>query len=73
MAQSPRKTDRPTSGAPDFEGNPLDMTDEEFDAKAREGLRHYRETGLHLTHEEVKEWMRQRASGNRVPMPKLHT
>jgi predicted transcriptional regulator len=53
--------------------NPLDMTDEEFWAGARESVRHYEETGLHLTHDEVKEWMRQRALGNRIPMPKLHT
>lgn len=53
--------------------NPLDMTDEEFRAKAQESRLHYKETGLHLTHDEVKEWMRQRALGNRIPMPKLHT
>ena len=28
--------------------------------------------GLHLTHDEVKDWMARRARGERAPMPKLH-
>ncbi|MBI4923613.1 MAG: hypothetical protein HY834_17875 [Devosia nanyangense] len=51
----------------------VEETEEEFWATARESLRDYRETGLHLTQEEVEEWMARRARGDRAPMPKPHT
>ena len=73
MSNPSRKTKELTLEEIEALPNPLDMTDEEFEAKSRESLRHYQETGLHLTNDEVKEWMRQRALGNRIPMPKLHT
>jgi 23S rRNA G2069 N7-methylase RlmK/C1962 C5-methylase RlmI len=73
MATSRNRAQQPAPGSPDVAGNPLDMTDAEFEARALDSLRHYRETGLHLTHEEVREWMRQRASGKRIPAPKLHS
>lgn len=41
--------------------------------EAREAHRHYVETGLHLTPDEVEDWMARRAKGERIPMPKLHT
>jgi len=41
--------------------------------KMRAAHEEYERTGLHLTHEEVKEWMAKRARGERAPMPKLHT
>lgn len=72
MSQSTHKSKSPV-GETATERNPLDMTDEEFAAKADESWRHYKETGLHLTQEEVEKWMEQRARGERVPMPKLHT
>lgn len=33
----------------------------------------YENTGLHLTQDEVREWMEKRARGDRVPAPKPHT
>lgn len=33
----------------------------------------YQRTGLHLTQEEVRDWMARRARGERAPQPKLHT
>lgn len=33
----------------------------------------YQRTGLHLTREEVEEWMARRARGERAPMPEPHT
>jgi predicted transcriptional regulator len=41
-------------------------------AQLEESHREFEETGLHLTQEEVKEWMAKRAAGERAPMPKLH-
>lgn len=73
MSQSSRKPSPPKKPGADLGRNPLDLTDEEFAAGARERLRHYRETGLHLTHEEVVKWTEQRSCGERVPMPKPHT
>lgn len=39
----------------------------------RDAHEEYQRTGLHLTQDEVREWMAKRASGERAPMPKLHT
>lgn len=58
---------------PDALPNPLDMTDEEYWEGARDSVKHYEETGLHLTQKEVEDWMKRRSRGERVPMPKLHT
>jgi hypothetical protein len=33
----------------------------------------YQRNGLHLTQDEVREWMAKRARGERAPMPKLHS
>lgn len=39
----------------------------------REAHEEYQRAGLHLTQDEVRTWMEQRARGERVPRPKLHT
>lgn len=41
----------------------------ELDERSRE----YKETGLHVTHEEAMEWLERRARGERVPPPEAHT
>ena len=41
-------------------------------AEMRAAHEDYQRTGLHLTQEEVEEWMARRARGERVPVPKLH-
>jgi predicted transcriptional regulator len=33
----------------------------------------YQRTGLHLTQEDVEEWIAKRAKGDRAPMPEPHT
>jgi predicted transcriptional regulator len=48
-------------------------TEEEFWASVEASHRDYQETGLHLTHDEVVEWMEKRLRGERVPMPEPHT
>lgn len=48
-------------------------TPEEELAMLDERSREMDETGLHLTHEEVSEWLRRIAKGERVPPPKAHT
>lgn len=73
MSKPSRKSQELTIEEIEALPNPLDMTDEQFLAGARESARHYEETGLHLTHQEVKDWMKRRARGERVPAPKLHT
>jgi len=45
----------------------------QFLKDAEESWRDYQETGLHLTGEEVNEWLRRRARGERVKMPEPHT
>ncbi len=42
-------------------------------AELREAHRDFQETGLHLTQQEVEDWMARRARGDRAPMPKPHT
>jgi predicted transcriptional regulator len=39
----------------------------------RDAHEEYQRTGLHLTQDEVREWMEKRARGERASMPKLHT
>ncbi len=42
---------------------------------ASKALQHYKETGLHTTHEEMKEWVesfKTTTPDNRKPMPKPH-
>jgi predicted transcriptional regulator len=41
--------------------------------KLRAAHEDYQRTGLHLTQEEVEEWMAKRANGDRAPMPEPHT
>jgi len=48
-------------------------TDDEMRADAEESFRDYQETGLHLTNEEVMEWLERRANGEDVPLPDPHT
>jgi predicted transcriptional regulator len=47
-------------------------TEEEFRQEARRAVREYRETGLHVTHEEAMEWLEKRARGEDVPIPEAH-
>src|SRR5690606_7484561 len=48
-------------------------TDEEVRADAEESFRDYQETWLHLTNEEVMDWLERRANGEDVPLPDAHT
>jgi predicted transcriptional regulator len=48
-------------------------TEEEFRQRAEQALEHYRRTGLHLTNDEVVEWMDRIIAGENPPMPKPHT
>lgn len=48
-------------------------TDDEWLAELNDRSREHRETGLHLTHDEVSEWLRKVAKGERPPRPKAHT
>lgn len=44
----------------------------EFRAEAERRLRHMRQTGLHVTHEDAMEWLLRRSRGERLPLPKAH-
>lgn len=49
--------------------------EEKREAWRQEGMaawEHYQRTGLHLTNDEVKEWLAQLAAGNRVEPPSCH-
>ena len=48
-------------------------TEDEWLAELQDRSREYRETGLHLTQEEVSDWVRKVARGERPPRPKAHT
>ena len=48
-------------------------TDEEIAADLEESARDYETTGLHVTNDEVLEWLERRANGEDVPMPEPHT
>lgn len=55
-------------------GRYLDHEESEAELRA-EVLRRHREmaeTGIHVTHEEALDWLRRRASGEDVPVPKGH-
>ena len=39
---------------------------------AAEAIKHYEETGLHTTHEEMKEWAKKLVTNPNEPMPKCH-
>ncbi len=39
---------------------------------AAEAIKHYEDTGLHTTHEEMKEWVKKLATNPNEPMPKCH-
>jgi predicted transcriptional regulator len=45
---------------------------EEFRQNALAASEHYRTTGLHLTQEEVEEWMLKFEAGEDAPMPECH-
>jgi len=46
---------------------------ESFRRDAIESWEEYEANGLHLTGEEVAEWLRRRASGEEVDLPECHT
>lgn len=49
-------------------------TDEEIEADMEDRLREMKETGLHLTNDEVMEWLERVANGeDDLPLPKAHT
>lgn len=48
-------------------------TPEEEAITLEEDRLEYERTGLHLTNDEVLEWLERRANGEDVPMPKPHT
>lgn len=48
-------------------------TDEEINTYIEERLREMKETGLHVTNEEVMEWLERVANGEDVPPPEAHT
>lgn len=48
-------------------------TDEERHADLEESAREYEATGLHVTNEEMMEWLKRVADGEDVPPPKSHT
>lgn len=49
-------------------------TDEEIEADMEDRLREMKETGLHLTNDEVMEWLDRVANGeDDPPLPKAHT
>jgi predicted transcriptional regulator len=47
-------------------------TDEEIKADLDERLIDHQQTGEHLTHEEVVEWLDRLANGEDIPPPKAH-
>ena len=47
--------------------------EQEFDRHTVTSWWDYEETGLHLTADEVDEWLSRRAAGEEVPMPVCHT
>lgn len=40
--------------------------------EARASWEHYQQTGLHITHEEVGEWLKKLAAGERAELPQCH-
>lgn len=44
-----------------------------FLREARESLRHYEETGLHVTGEEMREWLSRWGTAQEGPAPECHT
>lgn len=58
-----------------FRQNLSEEDEREMVELAIKALRHYQETGLHTTHEEMKEWVesfKTTTPNNRKPMPKCH-
>ena len=49
-----------------------DEAEAEFAADARKALADYRRTGLHVTNEEVMDWLDKLARGEDAEMPKPH-
>jgi len=48
-------------------------TPEEEAAGLEDTVREYERTGLHVTNDEILEWLERRANGEDVPMPEAHT
>lgn len=48
-------------------------TDAEQQTELEARFQHWKKTGLHVTNDEVKEWLARRAAGEDVPPPKAHT
>ena len=48
-------------------------TEAEWNAEVDDRAREMEETGLHVRHEEVAEWLKRLAAGEDVPPPKPHT
>lgn len=44
-----------------------------FYQRAEDSLLHMRETGLHVTHEEVTDWLESLKTDNPKPLPQCHT
>ncbi len=49
------------------------LTREQFLAEADASWEDYRRTGLHLTHEEVKQWIEQLKTDPNAQLPECHT
>ena len=47
--------------------------EDEWDREAIESYEEYQRTGLHLTNDEVLEWLEKLASGEDAPLPPCHT
>jgi predicted transcriptional regulator len=45
----------------------------EWDREAVEASEEYQRTGLHLTNDEVMDWLHRRANGEDVELPQCHT
>ena len=43
-----------------------------WDRRAQDSIEEFDRTGLHLTNEEVMEWLERRAKGEDVPPPQCH-
>lgn len=48
-------------------------TDAEQQTELEARFQRWKKTGLHVTNDEVKEWLVRRAAGEDVPPPKAHT
>lgn len=49
-----------------------EKTKQAFYKRAEDSLLHMRETGLHVTHEEVTDWLQSLKTDNPKPIPQCH-